>query len=115
MMADLQQTLGRLAALPGVRAALAATEADGLPAATVAAADVDADVLAAFATALCRRTRLANFAAGYGDTHHLTIDAREARLFVAMNGELAIVVLADCETMAGLVRVEMQRAMRGMA
>ncbi len=115
MMANLQQALGSLAALPGVRAAVAATETDGLPAATVASTDVDADALAAFATAIGRRTRLANAAAGYGDTHYLTIDAREGRLFVAMNGDLAIVVLADRETMAGLVRVEMQRALRGVA
>lgn len=115
MIAGLQETLGALAALPGVRAALAATEADGLPAAAIASGDIDAEALAAFATALCRRTRLANLAAGYGDTHHLTVDAREGRLFVAMNGEVALVVLADRDTMAGLVRVELQRALRRVA
>ena len=51
MKATLQQTLGGLAALPGVRAALAATERDGVPVASVAAVGVDADALAAFATA----------------------------------------------------------------
>ena len=34
-MSALQETLGILAALPGVRAALAATESDGLPVASV--------------------------------------------------------------------------------
>ena len=54
-----------------------------MAAATVAAVDVDADALAAFATALFDRTRLANAAAGYGDTRHLSLDAEHGRLFVA--------------------------------
>ena len=74
------QALGTLAAMPGVRAALAATESDGLPAATVAALDVDADALAAFATALFNRTRLANAAAGYGETRQLSLDAEHGRV-----------------------------------
>ena len=47
MSASLRGTLGTLATLPGVRAAVAATRSDGMAAATVAAADVDADALAA--------------------------------------------------------------------
>ncbi|HEX6315114.1 MAG TPA: roadblock/LC7 domain-containing protein [Gemmatimonadaceae bacterium] len=115
MSAGLQQALGRLAALPGVRAALAATASDGMPAATVAAVDVDADALAAFATALFQRTRLANSAAGYGDTHHLALDAEHGRLFVAMQDDLAIIVLAEPTAAAGLVRVALQRAVREAA
>src|SRR5262245_28054495 len=72
--AQLSETLGTLATLPGVRAAVAATRSDGMAAATVAVADVDADALAAFATALFDRTRLANEAAGYGETRHLALD-----------------------------------------
>ena len=112
MSAVLQETLGGLAMVPGVRAALAATASDGLPAATVAAFDVDADALAAFATALFSRTRLANAAAGYGETRYLALDAEQGRLFVAMHGELALVVLAERDASAGLVRVALQRAMR---
>lgn len=115
MSAALRETLGILAAVPGVRAALAATASDGLPAATVAAFDVDADALAAFATALFNRTRLANTAAGYGDTRHLSLDAEHGRLFVAMDGELVMVVLAERDAAAGLVRVALQRALRKVA
>jgi predicted regulator of Ras-like GTPase activity (Roadblock/LC7/MglB family) len=115
MTAALREALGALAALPGVRAALAATESDGLAAATVAAVDVDADALAAFATALFHRTRLANAAAGYGDTRHLALDAEHGRLFVAGTGELALVVLAEPDAAAGLVRVALQRALRTVA
>jgi predicted regulator of Ras-like GTPase activity (Roadblock/LC7/MglB family) len=115
MSLRLQQTLGSLAALPGVRAALAATASDGLPAATVAAVDVDADALAAFATALFQRTRLANTAAGYGDTHHLALDAERGRLFVAMQDDLAIIILAEPDAAVGLLRVALQRAVGEIA
>lgn len=115
MMARLQEALGTLAALPGVRAALAATPSDGLPAATVAAVDVDADALAAFATALYQRTRLANSAAGYGETRHLSLDAEHGRLFVAANGDMALVLLAEPDAGAGLLRVALQRALRSVA
>lgn len=114
MTAALRETLGILAALPGVRAALAATTSDGLPAATVAAFDVDADALAAFATAVLTRTRRANASAGYGDTHHVSLDAERGRLFVTTHGELALVVLADRDAAAGLVRVALQRAVRSI-
>ncbi len=114
MTAALRETLGTLAALPGVRAALAATTSDGLAAATVAAFDVDADALAAFATAVLNRTRRANAAAGYGDTHHLALDAEYGRLFVATHGELALVVLAERDAAAGLIRVALQRSMRSV-
>lgn len=115
MSAALRETLGVLAAVPGVRAALAATASDGLPAATVAAFDVDADALAAFATALFNRTRRANASAGYGETRHLSLDAERGRLFVALHGELVLVVLADRAAAAGLVRVALQRALRSVA
>jgi len=114
MTAALREALGTLAAMPGVRAALAATESDGLPAAAVAAVGVDTDALAAFATALFHRTRLANAAAGYGETRHLSLDAEHGRLFVAANGDLALVVLADPDASAGLLRVALQKATRAI-
>jgi predicted regulator of Ras-like GTPase activity (Roadblock/LC7/MglB family) len=115
MRTTLHETLGGLAALPGVRAALAATESDGVPVASVAAVDVDADALAAFATALFQRTRLANIAAGYGATRHLVLDAEGGRLFVAIDGDLAMILLAEPEAAAGLLRVVLQRALKEVA
>lgn len=111
----LRELLGVVAALPGVRAAVAATEHDGLAAAAVAAVDVDVDALAAFATALFHRTRLANGAAGYGGTQHLVLDAERGRVFVAAHGDLALVVLAERDAGAGLIRVALQRAVREAA
>lgn len=104
-----------LARVPGVRAAVAATLSDGLAAAAVASVEVDADTLAAFAAALFQRTRRANVAAGYGDTHQLVLDATGGRLFVAARGDLALVVLAERDAGAGLIRVALQRAVRAAA
>ena len=109
------QALDTLAAVPGVRAAVAATQSDGLPAATVAAIGVDGDALAAFATALFQRTRRANRAAGYGETRHLALDAENVRLFVAAAGDLVLVILAERDAGAGLLRVALQRALGDMA
>jgi len=115
MNAPLRETLGTLAALPGVRAAVAATRSDGMPAATIAAVDVDADALAAFATALFERTTLSNEAAGYGETSHLSLDAEHGRVFVTTKGDIALIVLAEPDAAAGLLRVSMQRALRAVA
>jgi predicted regulator of Ras-like GTPase activity (Roadblock/LC7/MglB family) len=102
--------LAELSRLPGVRAVLATTEHDGLPAGAVASVDIDAEALAAFAMALFRRVRLANEAAGYGATRTLVLDAVGGRLFVSVGPNFAIVVLTSREAAAGLVRVAMQRA-----
>lgn len=109
MSGTLEQALGTLARLPGVRAAVVAGEQDGLAAASIAAVDVDADALAAFAMALFQRARRAGRAAGYGDTQFLALDATGGRVLVAAGTELAVVVLADRGTSAGLVRVAMLR------
>jgi predicted regulator of Ras-like GTPase activity (Roadblock/LC7/MglB family) len=106
----LHRSLRELSRLAGVRAVLATTEHDGLPAASVASVDIDAEALAAFAMALFRRVRLANEAAGYGATRTLVLDASGGRLFVSAGPSLAIVVLTDRDAGAGLVRVAMQRA-----
>ena len=111
----IMNALGTLAAIPGVRAAVAATPHDGLPAATVASIGVDADALAAFATALFQRTRRANAAAGYGETTHLALDAEHGRLFISATPDLALVLLADRGAGAGVIRMALRRALKEVA
>jgi predicted regulator of Ras-like GTPase activity (Roadblock/LC7/MglB family) len=106
--------LGELARVRGVRAALMASESDGLAAASVAAVGVAEDALAAFAMALLRRARMANAAAGYGDTQFLALDASRGRLYVAARGDLGVVVLGEPDANTGLIRVLMQRALGGL-
>lgn len=115
MSRDLRQALAPLAAVPGVRAVLLATEGDGLTVDAVAAFDVDTDALAAFATALFRRTHTANRAAGFGATSLLALDAARGRVLVAACGDMALVVLADREAGTGMIRVAMQRVAREVA
>lgn len=114
MSATLQALLSEVARIRGVRAAVLASERDGLAAASVAAVGIDIDALAAFGMAIFRRARLANEAAGYGATHFVVLDAERGRLFVAAAPELSVVVLAEREAGAGLIRVAMQRAARAI-
>ena len=109
------QALDTLAAIPGVRAAVAATQSDGLPAATVAAIGVDGDASAGTARSQRPPARRANRAAGYGETRHLALDAENGRLFVAAAGDLVLVILAERDAGAGLLRVALQRALGDMA
>jgi len=115
MTRDFRQALAPLSAMPGVRAALLATDEDGLTVDAVASFDVDTDALAAFATALFRRTRTANEAAGFGTTSLLALDALHGRVLVAACGDMALVVLADRDAGTGMIRVAMQRATREVA
>ena len=52
---------------------------------------------------------------GGGETRHLALDAEFGRLFVTTSGEVALIVLADPDAAAGLLRVAMQRAMKAVA
>lgn len=108
-------SLSGLVRLAGVRAALVASESDGLAVSSVATVDVDVDAVAAFAMALLHRTRLANNAAGYGDTRFMVLDAGHGRLFVAARGDLAVVVLGDPDASTGLVRMTMQRVLERLS
>jgi len=115
MSADYRRALSPLAAMPGVRAALLAAAHDGLTVDSVATFDVDTDALAAFATALLRRTQTANRAAGFGATALLALDAAHGRVLVASCGELALVVLADRDAGTGMIRVAMRGVVREVA
>lgn len=111
MSADVRAVLSELARVRGVRSALLAMEGDGLAAAGISSVGVDEDALAAFAMALLRRARLANEAAGYGETRFLALDAERGRLFVAAAPDVALVVLGEPTASTGLLRVAMQRAL----
>lgn len=112
MTGSFAPVLGEVAAVPGVRAALLAAEHDGVPVASLAAVEVDGDALAAFGTALFRRARLAGGAAGHGTTHQVALDATRGRVLAGACGDFVLVVLAERDAGAGLLRLAMQRAAR---
>jgi predicted regulator of Ras-like GTPase activity (Roadblock/LC7/MglB family) len=109
--ARLSAALGPVARVRGVRAALIASERDGVAVKTIAQIGVATDALAAFATSLHRRTRMASTAAGYGAVRFIALEAEKARLCAAAQDDLVLVVLADRDAPTGLVRVAMQRAL----
>jgi predicted regulator of Ras-like GTPase activity (Roadblock/LC7/MglB family) len=109
---ELTGLVKEIARIRGVRAALLTSESDGLPAVAVSVVGVDEEALAAFAMALLHRSRLANEAAGYGDTRFVALDAEQGRLFVASHaGDVALVVIAGSAANAGMIRMSMQRAL----
>ena len=112
MTTPLTSLVKDLARVRGVRAALLTSESDGLPAVAVSVVGVDEEALAAFAMALLHRSRLANEAAGYGDTRFIALDAAQGRLFVAAHaGDVALVVIASADANAGMIRMAMQRTL----
>ena len=105
MIERARTALGELAHVRGVRAAVLASESDGMAAASVASVGVAEDALAAFAMALFRRARMANAAAGYGATRFLALDAAHGRLYVAACGDLGSIEREEaCGASRGRVR-----------
>jgi predicted regulator of Ras-like GTPase activity (Roadblock/LC7/MglB family) len=98
-----------------VRAAVIASERDGVAVESIAQIGVAAEALAAFATSLHRRTRMASTAAGYGAVRFIALEAERARLCAAAHGDLVLVVLAEPDAPTGLMRVAMQRALGAIA
>jgi predicted regulator of Ras-like GTPase activity (Roadblock/LC7/MglB family) len=113
--ARLSSALGPVARVRGVRAAVIASERDGVAVETIAQIGVASDALAAFAASLHRRTRLASAAAGYGSVRFIALEAEHARLCAAAQGDLVLVVLAEPDAPTGLLRVAMQRALGALA
>jgi predicted regulator of Ras-like GTPase activity (Roadblock/LC7/MglB family) len=106
--------VAELARLRGVRGVLLTSLEDALPIESWAHVDVDVDVLAAFATALMRRSRQAASAAQGGAVRLVTLEAQRGRLLGAACGTLLLVVLGERESNPGLLRVRALRALEGL-
>jgi predicted regulator of Ras-like GTPase activity (Roadblock/LC7/MglB family) len=114
-MSEWSGVVGGLARERGVRAAVIASEREGLLVEGVAHVDVRTDALAAFGAAVYRRVRQAGASLGLGETGLVTVDAQEGRLWAVGKGELVLVVIAGREAAAGRLRMAMQRAVEGIA
>ncbi|MDQ2665874.1 MAG: roadblock/LC7 domain-containing protein [Gemmatimonadota bacterium] len=99
-----------LSRLRGVRAALVASEQDGIVIDCNLQIGQQGDRVAALAASLYRKARLSSTAAGLGVVSFLQLEAPYGRVCVAGAGELVLVVVAAATVNVGLVRVEMMRA-----
>jgi predicted regulator of Ras-like GTPase activity (Roadblock/LC7/MglB family) len=115
MSGGFQGVLGALIRQRGVTGALVVSERDGIVVDQIVQVGVRAEVVAALAASLYRRSRLAAQAAGFGETGVLQLDAEQGKVCAVGRGDLVIVVLTEPAANVGLVRVEMLKGLEGLA
>lgn len=94
----------------GVRAALVASEQDGIVIDSNLQIGQQGDRVAALAASLYRKARMSSTAAGLGAVSFLQLEAPHGRVCAAGAGDLVLVVVAASTVNIGLIRVEMLRA-----
>jgi predicted regulator of Ras-like GTPase activity (Roadblock/LC7/MglB family) len=101
----------------GVSAALVVSERDGIVVDSNLQIGQSGDRVAALAASLYRKARFSAQAAGMGAVSFMTLEAPKGRLCAAGTaaGELVLVVVAEAAVNVGLVRVEMLKAVGGLA
>ena len=115
MSDELTSVLRRVSHVPGVRGAMVVEADAGVPVVAEVAADAAGDVVAAFASALYRRTAQAAAAGGFGALQSLHLEADDGHVLVAGAGELIVVVLAAKDAQLGMVRLETMRAAQALS
>ena len=99
----------------GVRAALIASEQDGIVIDSNLQIGQQGDRVAALAASLYRKARLSSTAAGLGAVSFLQMEASYGRVCAAGAGELVLVLVAAATVNVGLIRVEMLRSAAAIA
>jgi predicted regulator of Ras-like GTPase activity (Roadblock/LC7/MglB family) len=115
MASPFTSMLQGLSRLRGVRAALIASEQDGIVIDSNLQIGQQGDRVAALAASLYRKARMSSTAAGLGAVSFLQMEAPYGRVCVAGAGELVLVVVAAATVNVGLVRVEMMRSAAAIA
>ena len=94
----------------GVRAALVASEQDGIVVDSSLQTGQSGDRVAALAASLYRKARLSAQAAHLGAASFMQLEAPNGRLCAVGAGPLVLIVVAQSAANIGLIRVEMLRA-----
>lgn len=94
----------------GVRAALVASEQDGIVVDSSLQIGQSGDRVAALAASLYRKARLSARAAHLGAASFMQLEAPNGRLCAVGAGPLVLIVVAQSAANIGLIRVEMVRA-----
>jgi predicted regulator of Ras-like GTPase activity (Roadblock/LC7/MglB family) len=103
-----------LAMQPGVRGAVIAAP-DGVIVESVVHADVRADEVAAFGSAVLARARTVTTAVALSSPRCVAIDAQAGRLCLTSNDEVAIIVLAEPRAPIGRLRIALRQALESLA
>jgi predicted regulator of Ras-like GTPase activity (Roadblock/LC7/MglB family) len=101
--------LSALAHQRGVIGALVISERDGIVVDAQVHEGVRSSVIAALAASLYRRARQSADAAGLGTARYMELVAERGRLAMVGRGDLVFAVLAEPQTMAGRLRIDLLR------
>ncbi|MEJ2185197.1 MAG: hypothetical protein P8Z36_04580 [Gemmatimonadota bacterium] len=114
-MTDVERVTSVLSHIPGVRGAMVVDAQAGVPVTSELATGVPGPAIAAFASALFRRSTQAIRSAGYGALGAVQLEAGGGDVVVAGNDVLLVVVLAEPDAQLGLIRVQAQRVAEELA
>jgi predicted regulator of Ras-like GTPase activity (Roadblock/LC7/MglB family) len=99
----------------GVRASLIVSERDGLVVDANVRFGQDGERIAALAASVYRKARLSAEVARFGAVTFLQLEAERGSISVAGGPHDLVVVLTDPGTNAGLIRVEVLKALESLA
>lgn len=115
MTSPFQAMLESLMRLRGVSATMLVDEHEGMIIDSILQFGQDGDRVAALAASLYRKARLSASAAGLGGVAFMQLEAEQGRICAAGHDEIVLVVVAAPAANVGLMRVEMLKAVRGLA
>lgn len=115
MSAAFAEVLAAVARHRGVAGSMVVDERDGVIVDSSLQAGVPGDAVAALAASLYRKARRSAQAAGFGDVAFFQLDAERGRLCVVGRGALVLVAVTGLDANVGMIRVEMLKALEGLA
>jgi len=114
-MSDVKQVTLELSRIPGVRGAMVVDAQAGVPVTAELANGVPGPAIAAFASALFRRSGQAIRSAGYGALGAVQLEAEAGDVVVTGNDMLLVVVVAEPDAQIGLIRMQAQNVAEELA
>ncbi len=115
MRSPFSDMLDALTRQRGVMASLVAGESDGMIVDSNLQVGQQGERVAALAASMFRKSRLAAEAAGLGAATFLQLEAERGRVCACGRNDLVLVVVAEAAANVGLIRVEMLKALGGLA
>lgn len=107
--------LDALMRLRGVQSSLVVSADDGIAIDSNLQIGQDGSRVAALAASLYRKARKSAFAAGFGGTGFMQLEAEQGRLCLLGGDQVVLVVVAQRDANVGLIRMEMLRAAESLA
>ena len=115
MKTPFEEMLAALTRQRGVLGSMVVSESDGIIVDSNLQIGVNGPTVAALTASLYRKARLASGAAGLGGVSFLQLEAEQGRVCAIGRDDLVLVAVAEQRANVGLIRVEMLKALEGLA